>query len=135
MLEYFHQYNVKLTKRYIDYLPKKIERIKEEIKKLDEQNKTITDKEKHKRNIEYTRYLEHRLRLANEDLENCTREKFQGLSDHQKNIHHKAFVTNTNDPDQHKLTPLNYTDDNIGREINIPKGDIFHQFREDVKNG
>jgi phospholipase C len=135
VLEFFKQYNVKLTKRFIDYLPKKIERIKQEIKTLEDQNKTETNKTKHARNLSYISYLEHQLRIANEDLENCTHEKFDALSEHEKNIHHKAFVTNTKDPDQHKLTPLNYTDENIGREINIPKGDIFHQFREDVKTG
>jgi phospholipase C len=135
VLEFFKQYNVKLTKRYIDYLPKRIEKIKTQIKQLEDQSKQATDKKKHERIIEYIRYMEHQLRLAIEDLDSCTHEKFESLSDHQKNIHQKAFVTNTKDPYQHQLTPLNYTDENIGREINIPKGDILHQFREDVQTG
>lgn len=135
VLEYFNQYNVKLSKLYIDYLPKKIEKIKSQIKELDDQIKKITDHVKHASAVNHMRYLEHELRLANEDLENCTQEKFNGLPDHQKNIHQKAFATNTGDPFQHQLAPLNYTDDHIGREINIPKGDIFHRFRKDVQDG
>ncbi len=33
------------------------------------------------------------------------------------------------------LTPLNYTDDTINRQINIPKGDVLYQFRKDVEDG
>ena len=53
----------------------------------------------------------------------------------QKNIHEKAFIVNSGDPHQHELTPLNYSDDGVPREINIPKGDILDQFRKDVENG
>ncbi len=135
VLEFFKQYNVKLSKGYIDHLPKKIEKIKGQIKELEEKAAQTTDKAKHEEISRYISYLEHQFRIANEDLENCTHAKFESLSDHQKTIHQKAFVTNTKDPFQRQLTPLNYQDENIGREINIPKGDLFQQFREDVKNG
>ncbi len=35
----------------------------------------------------------------------------------------------------HELTTLKYKDGDTEREVNIPKGDILHQFREDVKSG
>ena len=79
--------------------------------------------------------IENELNKTISDKREYTAEKFDKLPDHNKNIHRKAFVTNTKDPFQHQLTPLNYKDENIGREINIPKGDILHQFREDVKAG
>ena len=65
----------------------------------------------------------------------CTNEKFDALNEFQKTIHQKAFAVNTKDPDQHKLETLNYKDGDTERNINIPKGDIFHQFREDVETG
>ena len=52
-----------------------------------------------------------------------------------KAIHEKAFSTNKNDPNFHELTTLEYEDGNIRRTVQVPKGDILHQFREDVKSG
>ena len=75
------------------------------------------------------------LKTAEEDQKKYTAETFNNLSACEKNIHEKAFTVNSRDPHQHQLTPLDYTDDNTSREINIPKGDVLHQFREDVNNG
>jgi phospholipase C len=57
------------------------------------------------------------------------------LSGYRKNIHERAFTTNKKDPAYHELTSLKYKDGDIEREVLVPKGDIFFQFREDVKNG
>ena len=136
VLEFFKHYNVKLSKRYVDYLPKKIEKLKNEIAALNENEKKLAAGTKEITESQ-RRIKEKQKELDNavEEQKNYTIEKFNSLTDHQKSIHQKAFVTNTKDPFQHQLTPLNYNDETIGREINIPKGDILHQFREDVKNG
>jgi phospholipase C len=57
------------------------------------------------------------------------------LSGFEKNIHEKAFTTNKKDPDYHELTKLKYIDEGTQREVEVPKGDIFFQFRDDVKTG
>jgi phospholipase C len=62
-------------------------------------------------------------------------EKFNLLSEKEKNLHRKAFVTNEKDPDYHQLTTLQYHDGNTERTMKVPKGDVLYQFREDVKNG
>ncbi len=136
VLEFFKHYNVKLSKRYVDYLPKKIEKLKKEIASLNEEQKKLTAGTKeYNTSNQKIKYKQSELDKAVEEQKNYTLEKFNSLSDHQKSIHQKAFVTNTKDPFQHQLTPLNYNDETIGREINIPKGDILHQFREDVQSG
>jgi len=56
------------------------------------------------------------------------------LSGKEKDLHEKAFTTNKNDPDYHELTKLKYKDGDTDREVNVPKGDVLYQFREDVKN-
>lgn len=63
------------------------------------------------------------------------KETLASLSDKDKKLNDKAFTTNSNDPHFHELTPMEYSDNGTGRTLNVPKGDIFHQFREDVKNG
>ncbi|HJT73245.1 MAG TPA: alkaline phosphatase family protein, partial [Chitinophaga sp.] len=69
-----------------------------------------------------------------EEAEKWSPEKYAALSQREKNLHEKAFTTNRNDPDYHQLSTLNYDDDGKTRTVKVPKGDILHQFREDVKN-
>ncbi|HUQ67495.1 MAG TPA: phospholipase C, phosphocholine-specific [Flavitalea sp.] len=57
------------------------------------------------------------------------------LSGNEKNLHDKAFTTNKKDPDYHELTGITYKDGETVHEVNVPKGDVLYQFREDVKNG
>jgi len=48
-----------------------------------------------------------------------------------RSLHDAAFVTNLNDPNYRTLEPLAFE----GGTMNVPKGDVLHQFREDVNNG
>jgi phospholipase C len=135
-LEFFRQYQVKLSKRYLDYLPKKIVKLQEEIKGLESGMGALSAGTKEYQKAQ--RSLKEKqadLKSATADQAVFTQEKYDALSDFHKNIHHKAFMVNSKDPDQHNLTPLQYDDGGTTREINIPKGDLFHQFREDVETG
>ena len=135
-LEYFRQYHVKLSKQYIDWLPKKIIALQDEIKELQSKvNSLPSDGEGLKKTQKNLNEKQEELSVTIEEQKIWTAEKFDKLPANQKIIHEKAFITNNKDPFQHQLTPLKYTDDQIGREINIPKGDIFFQFREDVQGG
>jgi phospholipase C len=135
-LEFFSQYNVKLSPLYIANLPKMIAAIPEAIKKMEEELKSVgADSKKGK-------WLKHRIEEANkyrenliEDQKKYTLEKFEQLSAREKSIYEKAFSTNKNDPHYHELTNLDYQDGNVKRTVQVPKGDILHQFREDVKSG
>ncbi len=134
-LEFFTQYKVKLSAEYIAYLPKAAIKISEEIKKRVQQLSNLPagakEEDKLKKELEG---LKKQLQLNAEDQKNYTREKYDQLSQQEKNIHNKAFSTNRKDPFYHELTTLQYKDGAINREVKIPKGDILHEFREDVKN-
>jgi phospholipase C len=58
------------------------------------------------------------------------KELYAKLSPQQMALHDAAFVVNVNDPDYRSLQPLKFD----GQEMNVPKGDILHQFRHDVEN-
>ena len=135
-LEYFRQYHVKLSKQHRDYLPKKIIALQDEIKEIQSTIKTLpssgNELEKARKKL---KEKQDELNTTIEEQNQWTAEKFDLLSPDQKRIHEKAFVTNNKDPFQHHLTPLKYTEEHTEREINIPKGDLFHQFREDVQSG
>lgn len=126
-LEFFKQYNVRLHKAYRDYLPKRLVELETSIKELQGLPETAENKKK---------LDEQKAELQNvkKDIAECTEERFNKLSDFEKSIHYKAFVTNINDPDYHTLETLTYDDNGTKREVKVPKGDILHQFREDVNS-
>lgn len=60
-------------------------------------------------------------------------EKYNKLSQKEKNLIDKAFTTNIENRNYLDLEPFTFTNDQGKSEtINIPQGDIFHQFRKDV---
>ncbi|HLX91956.1 MAG TPA: phospholipase C, phosphocholine-specific [Puia sp.] len=134
-LEYFKQYNVKLSSRYLDYLPKKIEQLTIDIKNLQAKIPTIAEGKEKEDAEKVLAEKQQSLTAAKADREIFTKEKYARLNEFHKTIHHKAFDVNSDDPDQHKLEHLQYTDGSEQRSINIPKGDIFHRFRQDVDSG
>ncbi|MEO7120896.1 MAG: alkaline phosphatase family protein, partial [Ginsengibacter sp.] len=135
-LEYFNQYNVKLSKRYVDYLPIRIAKLEQELKDAEAKLPSLVAGSKElKEAQEQLKAGKELLVSKKEDEQKFTREKFDSLSSYHKTIHEKAFEVNAADPDQHELMPLQYSDDTTERKINIPKGDVLHKFREDVENG
>jgi len=63
-------------------------------------------------------------------------EKYNRLTQREKNLIDKAFTTNVNAEDYLDLVPHTYVNEQGEKEtLNVPKGDIFHQFRKDVKEG
>lgn len=136
VLEYFSRYNLKHLKSYVDYLPKRIELLKAGIQTFQIKiNSLAAGSEDYKNAERELKYKQDILKTAEEDEKKYTAEAFDNLSQHHKNIHAKAFAVNDDDPHQRQLIPLNYTDDTINREINIPKGDVLYQFRKDAEGG
>ena len=64
-----------------------------------------------------------------------TAQEFEKLTPYQRSLHARAFCTNTGDPDYRQLSSYRYQDGDVTREMKIPKGDVLHQFRQDVNNG
>ncbi|HZX74876.1 MAG TPA: phospholipase C, phosphocholine-specific, partial [Cyclobacteriaceae bacterium] len=135
-MEWFTQYHVKLHPAYIANLPKMIALLEAQIKSGEEKLKTLTEG-----TAEYTQLKTRldrglkELNIARHDITVCTKENFDRLSPFEKNIHQKAFTTNIADSAYHELSTVAYRDGDVSREMKVPKGDVLHQFREDVKNG
>ena len=75
------------------------------------------------------------LAKARRGLEQWTEENFSRLPRTEQNIHRKAFVTNDADPNFRELVEITYQDGGVERRMRVPRGDLFHQFREDVRTG
>lgn len=135
-IEFFTQYNVKLSDRYITYLEKSIATLPGEVAELEKQLAALPAADANRTALE-KQLKEKKATLQNvqADQKLYTREKYAQLSQHDKNLHEKAFCANQKDPHFGELTTLSYQDGDTSREVTVPKGDVLYQFREDVKNG
>ena len=134
-LEWFSQYNVRFSQSYHDYLqtiepllPKEVDELEKKLQGLDEKSEEAEEVK-----VELKKKLSLMLKAA--ERHQWSRENFDKLSEREKNLHTKAFATNKNDPHYRELTVFRYKDGNTEREMLVPKGDVLHQFRNDVNNG
>ena len=135
-LEFFKQYQVKLSREYIAHLPKAKTNLEEEITNREQSLSGLTPGSLEAKKIQdELKRLRKWLNTIIHDQGFYTNEKYDRLSQQEKNIHDKAFSTNRKDPDYHQLSSLTYHDGSVEREMKVPKGDILHQFRDDVKSG
>ena len=132
-LEWFSQYNVRFSSGHYQYLLKQVPLLKKKVETLellvrdgkasDEESKELTETKK-------------RLFTTQKEAARWSPENFKKLSVFEQNLHKKGLSINTEDLDYHKTEVVDYKDKNgIDRSINVPKGDIFHEFRKDVNTG
>ncbi|MGE8381993.1 MAG: alkaline phosphatase family protein, partial [Sphingobacterium sp.] len=69
------------------------------------------------------------------ELQQYTTENFEKLDEQTKDIHRRAFVNNSAQPDYMDLETMHYQEGDNQRELQIPKGDVLYQFRKDVEAG
>ncbi|PSL47787.1 phospholipase C [Chitinophaga niastensis] len=134
-IEWFAAYNVGFAKGHIAWLHRQIASLPNEIADLEKTARLSSNSD------EITK-LEKKVKQQKADLERCkndaekfTAANFAKLSQRAQNLHNKAFTTNINDPHYHELETLTYNDGDTKRTVQVPKGDILHQFRTDVNTG
>ena len=133
LLEFFKAYNVKFSERYIQNLQKQAEELPGEINKL--QERTPSSEEDGKKALESVRKKQEVLDNARSELSKWNKESYEKLSEKEKNLYKRAFVINSGDPDFRSITALTYNDQSEQRKVTVPKGDLLHQFRQDVNTG
>jgi len=136
LLEPFAQYNVRYSLRYVQGLRAQLDKLPGEIEKLQAKAASLKPGSAalEKVNKEIDRKSEV-LAKVKEEAAKWTPENFDKLSAREQNLYKKAFTINDGDPHYHELDTLEYVADGKKREMSIPKGDVLHQFREDVNNG
>ncbi|WP_164126795.1 phosphocholine-specific phospholipase C [Sphingobacterium luzhongxinii] len=126
-LEWFSQYKVRFKKSHIDFYQRRIQELPSEIQKMKDELGNRND-QKLKQKIEQK---EQQLNSFKQEYQNYNAAKFDQLDDYTKSLHQRAFQTNEGDPDYHNTQTVEID----GQEITVPKGDVLHQFREDVRSG
>jgi phospholipase C len=131
-IEWFSQYHVKFSKAYRDRIAKEAISLPAEIEEL---TRKVEASPADARLAARLKEKKQRLQVALKDRVIYTPENFRKLSSRERSLHAKAFTTNQNDPFYRELDTLRYRDEGVERELRVPKGDVLHQFREDVRTG
>jgi len=116
-LECFKQYHVKRHPAHLAYLKKEQLKLEAQLKE-----KPSTS-------------MRAKLAEVKKELQYLQENPFENLTPDQQRLHKNAFVTNKNDPQYHQLESITYDDQGTERTVNIPSGDVLHQFRSDVDKG
>jgi phospholipase C len=133
LLEFFQQYNVKFSDRYVKNLQKQTETLPDQISKLKE--KMPADADKAAKVQDSINKKQEVLDNARTELAKWNKESYEKLTPEQKSLYRRAFVINAGDPDFRSITEMSYKDNGQERKLTVPKGDLLHQFREDVNKG
>ena len=121
-LEFYAQYKVRFHPAHHRHLVLEVKRVQQQL-----QAPGLTSEQREK--------LQQQLLRLQGDIEQYAPENFEKLDTFTKNIHRRAFVTNSADPDYHRLETISYSDKEGKKSVHVPKGDIFYQFRQDVQQG
>lgn len=127
-IEWFTQYHVRFAASHRRHLAERAQRLPVEIEALE----ALTPSASRDAKLASARA---ELESAQSDLKRYTDGAYAALSPTERNLHERAFTTNVGDPDYRKLTTLKYRDGGRQREMQVPAGDVLHQFRTDVQSG
>lgn len=121
-LEFHKQYGVRFHPARRQFRAKRISELQDLLQDEELDNDTLE-----KLDQELSRLLDEHLVYS--------KENFDKLTDFEKQIHERALLTNIADPDYHQLETIMYKGTEGEKEVQVPKGDVFYQFRKDVNEG
>ncbi|WP_109698920.1 phosphocholine-specific phospholipase C [Chitinophaga deserti] len=135
-IEWFSQYHVEYHEPHLAYLRKMQAELPGRLAEMDKKLAELTAGSKEHTDLEKRlKSARNRQQQIKTTLEKVAATPFSALPEREQQLHKKAFTTNIGDPDYHKLDTLQYKDGETEREVQLPKGDVLHQLRQDVKNG
>lgn len=135
MLEHFGNYNVYSSPRYREKLNAQLQALAKRKEMLEKELSRIAPDSKRAKTIKAALKADGQLKTALEKSRGLAEKNLSELSGEEQDLHNRAFVTNRNDPDHRTLAPLDIEIDGKPQQMNAPKGDVLHQFREDVRSG
>lgn len=127
-LEWFTQYRVRFSAAHRVYLAKKEKALAMELDKLQTSAQAPSDA------LQIATKKDELAKTRNE-LAAWSEANFAKLTPHEQNLHLKAFSDNRGEPGYRELAAMSYHDGAQEHHMQAPKGDVFHQFRQDVLAG
>jgi phospholipase C len=135
-IEFFSQFQVRFAAPHRRYRDKMVRELPGKIAALKKQLATHAGADKEKTKLaKQIAELSAALRRYEAERSEFTQDRFDKLSPRDKSLHARAFCTNVGDPAYRELTEIAYHDGETERRLQVPKGDVLHQFRHDVTSG
>ncbi|MEZ0482972.1 phosphocholine-specific phospholipase C [Fibrella aquatica] len=135
-IEWFTQYRVRFHPAYYRHLQQEEKALPDRLKaleaKLSQLSTTDATYVSVQKNLQKQRAWQ---QTVQHDLVAYSPDKFSQLPEREQQLCRRAFTTNTGDPDYRSLATLTYQDGDVTHTVDVPKGDVLHQFRQDVKLG
>jgi phospholipase C len=135
ILECFGAYNVQASSRAPGYLQKALDSAQKQVASLETQLSEVSDSSDANALRTQLNLAQSHVAWLKSSLASSGDAGYQRLTEKQRALHAAAFVTNKSDPDYRSLQPLSFKTGAREETINVPKGDILHQFRADVEAG
>ncbi|HEY1685381.1 MAG TPA: phospholipase C, phosphocholine-specific [Tepidisphaeraceae bacterium] len=132
VMEYFPQYNVGFSHGRQAYLDDQVQKLSAQIKNMTKGGDEMALSEEERMKLGICRS---ELEFYQREQKRWNPENYAKLTAEQKSLHEKAFCINNGDPAYRQLADLKYQDNGAEQTVQVPKGDVFHQFRKDVKEG
>ena len=129
-LEWFAQYHVEFKDSHLAFLKKRVAELPDEIKTIEKRllSGQVESVQKEKNTLKQKK---EQLASFENKLQTFTPEAFEKLPKAEQALFSRAFQTNEDDPDYREAVSA----EEQGTAIRVPKGDVLHQFRKDVKSG
>lgn len=132
-MEWFSQYRVRFSRTHRAWMKKLTETLPQELVQDEAKLAGLSGKEKEELNKVIDR-KKRWLAEAREVVEKYTDTAWENLPAQQQQLHLRAFTDNHTDPLYRQLEEITYMDGGTERHMQLPKSDVLHQFRQDVRN-
>ncbi len=129
VLEYFDQYHVTANPGFATWLEERISDCRNHIERLNSQEMLVSET--------HAEQLAEARELLNVLLRRRTTagQSVDKLTPRERRLFEKAFTTNSGDSHYRQLEKLTFHDGGKTIHMDAPKGDVLHQFRQDVRTG
>src|SRR6185312_1065623 len=135
ILEFFEAFHVEAYPSSVPHMQDELASQNKLVEKLQHQLAGEKDAKAAERIRVRIRGEQKRIVRLKKSLANGGEALYKLLSEPQRALHDAAFVTNAGDPGYRSLEQMTFKEDGKQSQMNVPKGDLLHQFREDVNNG
>lgn len=128
-LEYFSQYHVDFSANHLAKLQKRLAVLEVQLAQPPKEGITPEDQ------AALQTQIQTQIDSMKAELQRCSPESFAQLPAREQQLHKKAFTVNSSDPFYRELAAIQYTEGDESRTVNVPRGDVFHQLRQDANEG
>jgi phospholipase C len=135
VLEAFAAYNIEAYPGSVLAMQQQIASLTKQMTKLQQTVANEQDPEAAARIHSRIENDQKRIEKIKASLANSGESRYKQLTPQQRSLHDAAFVTNVNDPHYRSLDSIDFEDAGKPLTMEVPKGDVLHQFRQDVNEG